>query len=75
MKFRYNIEDLDYGYSHGHHGDMPAYYGAKQMVEDLERVIEFHTMKYREQKAEFIQRWGQDEWDEQVAKSNDRHKK
>lgn len=66
MKIEYSVKQLKRCASQTHSINLIDYYGTTKVLEDLERVLEFHTLKYEKFKREYIEKWGQERWDDMV---------
>lgn len=66
MKLEFTVKQSS---RHRHHTtsiDLIGYYGVEQVIQDFEKVIEFHTLRYEDFKRKYILQHGQEAWDNYV---------
>ena len=66
MKIEFSVKQPSRCRTHTTSIELPAYYGVEAVIQELDRVLEYHTMKHEEQKKSFIAKWGIEMWNKMV---------
>ena len=64
MKLKYSVINERVSRTSHCEIDLIGYYFTEDVIRDFQRVIEFHEMRYEKQKREYIEKYGQEKWDD-----------
>jgi len=67
MKIKFSVKQPSRSRSHTQELDLLGYYGIEQVIEDLDKVLEYHSLKYERYKDSYIEKWGIDKWQAMLA--------
>lgn len=62
MILKYSVINDKYCRTHHHENVFPGYYNTQAVIDDFEKVMEFHQLKYDKFKKDYIEKHGQDSW-------------
>lgn len=66
MKLKYSVVNEKRGITSHCEINLVGYYNTQEVIDDFQRVIDYHELRYQKYKAEYIKSWGQDLWDKNI---------
>jgi hypothetical protein len=66
MKISYSVEHPTRGRRHFHEIELLGYYGVEAVINDLDKILEFHGLRCDKHKREYIEKWGQESYDKMI---------
>lgn len=74
MIIKISIEDPLYGRNHHIEQILPGYYMYPELLKEIDRLLEYHTLKQEQFKKDYITRWGKDFWNKNIVEAEDEAK-
>ena len=66
MKIEYKVDNARFCRRQFHHIELWGYYNTETVIEDLERVLDYHELRYEKYKSDYVKQWGEDAWNKHV---------
>lgn len=74
MIIKISIEDPMYGRNHHMEQILPGHYMYAELLKDFDRLIEYHDLKHKQFKKDYIEKWGEDFWKKNILEAEDEAK-